>query len=83
MRIYLWFLLIGLPFISHGQMVQLDLALGTSYYAGELNPSAKFIHLKPSGSAHLRFVMSKRHSIKFGYSYLRVEGNDSKGNYAH
>lgn len=83
MRFLLIVIFSGFFCMSHGQITMLDLGIGTSYYAGELNPYGKLIQLKPSGSAHLRFVMSKRHSVKFGYSYLRVEGNDSKGNYNH
>jgi hypothetical protein len=74
-------LAVALSFLAHSQIILLDLAPGVSYYGGEFNPSAKMIHLKPSGSAHLRWALSKRHAFKVGYSFFRIEGDDSKGKY--
>ncbi len=61
-----------------GQIVQIELVGGTSYYAGEFNRFGKPVFLKPSGSINLLWALSKRISVGAGFTYARVEGDDSK-----
>jgi hypothetical protein len=81
MRSIFVFCLILTALPASAQIAQLKLLLGTSYYAGDLNPYGKPIHLKPSGSAYLSFAMSKRINVRAGYTYARVEGNDADSKY--
>lgn len=59
----------------HGQVNEVGLFYGGSFYMGELNPSIPFLMTSPAVGLHYRHNRSEHRAYRLGVNFGKLEGN--------